>query len=376
MTHSHSLLTTRYSHLATHMLRFLLQRLLLTIPVILGIIFVTFILVRSIPGDPCVAMLGEKATPEGCAQYRERYGLNDNILVQFARYAGNLSTGELGTSLKYTSQTVGDLLLQRLPLTLELAIGAMTFAILVGVPLGILAAYKRKTFVDSGTMVVANLGLSMPVFWLGFLLAGFFGLVLKDTWFQLPTQSRLSAELSLPPLEKVWDIHPDGIIKGILTFFSNMYTVNALITWKMNVYWDSVKHLILPSIALGTIPMAIIARLTRSNLLDVLGLDYIRTAQAKGLGQRLILFRHAMRNALLPLVTIVGLQFGALLGGAVLTESVFGLQGVGTGIVDAIGARDYPVVQGFTLVIALIFVFINLLVDISYAYLDPRIRLS
>lgn len=358
------------------MLRFLIRRLLLTIPVIIGIVFVTFVLVRSIPGDPCTAMLGEKATKEGCAQYRERYGLNDNILVQFVRYTGNLASGDLGTSLKYTSQTVGDLLLQRLPLTLELTIGAMIFAILVGVPLGILAAYKRRTFIDSGTMIVANLGLAMPIFWLGFLLQAFFGVALKDTPFQLPTQSRLTSGLSLLPLEQAWGLHPEGFSKGFLTFFSNMYTVNALVTWKMNVFWDAVKHLILPSVALGTIPMSIIARLTRSNLLDVMGLDYIRTAQAKGLGERLILFRHAMRNALLPLVTVAGLQFGALLGGAVLTENVFGLQGVGTGVVDAIGARDYPVIQGFTLIIALIFVFINLLVDISYAYLDPRIRLS
>ena len=358
------------------MARFLIRRLLLTIPVVIGIIFVTFVLVRSIPGDPCRAMLGDKATDEGCAQFKERFGLNDNIFVQFTRYAGNMASGDLGDSLKY-GRPVGDMLLERLPLTLELTLGAMAFAILVGVPLGILAAYRRKSVADAATMVVANLGVSMPVFWLGLLLAAFFGLVLKDTPFQLPTSSRLTAGLRLPPLAETWNLQGwEGIPKGFLTFFSNIYTFNSLVTWNMTVFWDAVKHLVLPSIALGTIPMAIIARLTRSNLLDVMGLDYIRTARAKGLGQRLILFRHAMRNALLPLVTVIGLQFGGLLGGAVLTESVFGLQGVGVGLVDSIFVRDYPVVQGFTLVIALIFVFVNLMVDISYAYLDPRIRLG
>ncbi|HKP52203.1 MAG TPA: ABC transporter permease [Chloroflexia bacterium] len=358
------------------MARFLLRRLLLTIPVIIGIIFVTFVLVRSIPGDPCRAMLGEKATQESCAQFKQRFGLNDNIFVQFTSYTGNLLSGDLGQSIKF-GRPVGDMLLERLPLTLELTIGAMTFAILVGVPLGILAAYRRKSVADAATMVVANLGVSMPIFWLGLLLAGFFGLVLKDTPFQLPTSSRLTAGLTLPPLIQLWNLQGlEGFPRGVITFISNMFTLNALITWNMTAFWDAVKHLILPSIALGTIPMAIIARLTRSNLLDVMGLDYIRTARAKGLGQRLILFRHAMRNALLPLVTVVGLQFGGLLGGAVLTESVFGLQGVGVGLVDSIFVRDYPVVQGFTLIIALIFVFVNLMVDISYAYLDPRIRLG
>lgn len=358
------------------MARFLLRRLLLTIPVIIGIIFVTFALVRSVPGDPCRAMLGEKATDESCAQFKQRFGLNDNVFVQFTSYAGNLMSGDLGQSIKY-GRPVGDMLLERLPLTLELTIGAMFFAIMVGVPLGIVSAYRRKSVVDSATMVVANLGVSMPVFWLGLLLAGFFGLVLKDTFLQLPTSSRLTAGLRLPPLIEAWHLQGvEGFPKGVLTFFSNMYTFNALITWRMDVFWDAFKHLILPSVALGTIPMSIIARMTRSNLLDVMGLDYIRTARSKGLSQGKILFRHAMRNALLPLVTIVGLQFGALLGGAVLTESVFGLQGVGVGLVDSIFARDYPVVQGFTLIIAMIFVFVNLLVDISYAYLDPRIRLG
>lgn len=356
--------------------RFLLRRLLLIIPVLIGIVFVTFVLVRSIPGDPCVAMLGEKATPEVCAQFRERFGLNDNVIVQFGRYLSTLGTFDLGDSLKF-GRPVGTFLIERLPMTLELTLGALFFAIIVGVPLGIISANKHKTAIDAGTMIVANLGVSMPVFWLGFLLAGLFGVVLKDTPFALPTQGRLTAGLSLPPLEQAWNLgHVQGFAGSVLTFFSQWTTLSSLITGRFDVFLDAFRHLILPSVALGTIPMSIIARLTRSNLLDVMGNDYIRTARSKGLGESLILFRHAMRNALLPLVTVVGLQFGALLGGAVLTESVFGLPGVGKFLVDSIFARDYPVVQGFTLVIALIFVFVNLVVDISYAFLDPRIRLS
>lgn len=356
--------------------RFLLRRLLLIVPVLIGIIFVTFILVRSIPGDPCTAMLGEKATQEACDNYKERFGLNDNIAVQFGRYLVTLGTFDLGDSLKF-GRPVGSFMLERLPMTLELTIGALFFAILIGVPLGIISAYRHKSLVDAGTMVVANLGVSMPIFWLGFLLQGLFGIVLKDTPFYFPTQSRLTPGLTLPPLTEAWNLGDvGGFMGGVLTFLSQWFTLNSLITGHFDIFWDAIRHLVLPSIALGTIPMAIIARLTRSNLLDVMGNDYIRTARSKGLGERLILFRHAMRNALLPLVTVIGLQFGALLGGAVLTESVFNLPGVGKFLVDAIFARDYPVVQGFTLIIAIIFVFVNLLVDISYAYLDPRIRLS
>ena len=358
------------------MARFLLQRLLLIIPVILGIIFVTFVLVRSIPGDPCIAMLGERASAEACADFRVRFGLNDNIFGQFWRYASGLATADLGNSIKF-GRPVGDILLERLPMTLELAVGSMLFAIAIGVPLGIISAYRHKSPLDAGAMVVANLGVSMPIFWLGLLLAGFFGVVLRDTPFQLPTGSRLTPGLTLPPLDKAWNMGElEGVARGIFLFVSNMFTLNATLQGRWNVLGDALEHLILPSVALGTIPMAIIARLTRSNLLDVLGADYIRTARSKGLGERFVLFRHAMRNALLPLVTVIGLQFGALLGGAVLTETVFGLPGVGKFLVDSIFARDYPVVQGFTIVVALLFVLMNLLVDISYAYIDPRIRLS
>ncbi len=356
--------------------QFLLRRLLLIIPVLLGIVFVTFVLVRAIPGDPCRAMLGEKATDRSCEDFKVRFGLNDNIFIQFTRYAGNLLTGDLGKSIKF-GRPVDDILLERLPMTLELAIGAMTFAIVLGIPLGIISAYRHNSIFDAITMMGANLGVSMPVFWLGLLLAAFFGVALKGSPLQLPTGSRLTAGFSIPPLAETWHIENlEGLPNTILTFFSNMTTFNALVTGNWKVFGDAVKHLILPSVALGTIPLSIIARLTRSNLLDVLGLDYIRTARAKGVIERRVVFKHAMRNAMLPLVTVIGLQFGTLLGGAVLTESVFGLPGVGKFLADSIFARDYPVIQGFTLTIAMIFVTVNLLVDISYAYLDPRVRLS
>jgi peptide/nickel transport system permease protein len=359
------------------MAQFLIRRLLLIIPVLIGIIFVTFVMVHAIPGDPCRAMLGERATDKVCDAFKERFGLNDNIVVQFVRYVGNLAQGDLGTSIKY-GRPVGDILIERLPMTLEISIGAMIFAILFGIPLGIISAYRHNSPIDAATMVGANIGVSMPIFWLGLLLAAFFGVALKDTFLQLPTSSRLTAGLTIPPLAETWPFlqSASGLGKTIVTFLSNTFTFNALVTGNWKVYGDAIKHLILPSIALGTIPLAIIARITRSNLLDIMGLDYIRTARAKGLIERVVLFKHAMRNAMLPLVTIIGLQFGGLLGGAVLTETVFSLPGMGSFLVDSIFARDYPIVQGFTLVIALIFVFVNLLVDISYAYLDPRVRLS
>ncbi|CAG0934602.1 Dipeptide transport system permease protein DppB [Thermoflexales bacterium] len=353
--------------------QYFLRRMLLTIPVLIGIVFITFVLVRAIPGDPCRAMMGEKASQASCEAFKVRFGLNDNVVVQFGRYAGNLLQGDFGNSIKY-GRPVSTILLERLPATLELALAAMAFAVLLGIPLGIISAYRHNSPFDAGTMVVANLGVSMPIFWLGLLLAAFFGVVLKDTPLQLPTGGRLSAGISIPPLTDLKQL--EGFSLSAMTFLSNMVTLNALVTGNWKVLGDAVRHLILPAIALGTIPMAIIARMTRSNLLDVLGLDYVRTARAKGVKERSVVLKHGLRNAMLPLVTVIGLQFGALLGGAVLTETVFGLPGVGKFLVDSIFARDYPVVQGFTLVIAVIFVIVNLIVDISYAYLDPRVRLN
>jgi peptide/nickel transport system permease protein len=354
---------------------YIVRRLLLAIPVLFGIVLIVFTLVRLIPGDPCRAALGERATDEICDAYMERRGLNESIPVQFVSYLGELIRGDLGDSYRQ-GRPVTEMLIERLPVTIELAVMALLFAISVGIPLGILSAYKQNSSVDVGTMVVANIGVSMPVFWLGLMLQFIFAVVLKNTAIALPPSGRLSAGVTLDPLYVTWDWQVSGGLRTLLDFLSNIVLFNALITGNWAVLGDSLKHLILPAIALGTIPMAIIARMTRSSLLEVLGLDYIRTARAKGLGEGAVILRHGLRNAMLPIVTIIGLQFGILLAGAVLTETIFNLSGVGRSLYEAITARDYRVVEGFTLVIAVIFVAVNLVVDVSYAYLDPRVRLK
>jgi len=318
--------------------------------------------------------LGEHFTPEACFRYRERTGLNDSIPVQFVRYLGNMARGNLGTSLR-TSQPVLGIVLLRLPMTVELTISAMLFATIVGVTLGIISATRHNSIIDVLTMVIANFGVSMPVFWLGLMLAYLFAIVLKGTPLWLAPSGRLTPGASVVPLTVTFHLkNLRGIPLDVVTFASNLVVFNSLISGNWKVLGDALRHLILPSLAVGTIPMSIIARMTRSSLLDVLGLDYIRTARAKGLRERVVIFHHGLRNAMLPIVTIVGLQLGALLGGAVLTETVFGLPGVGTFLVASIFARDYSVVQAFTVIIALIFVLVNLIVDASYAYLDPRIH--
>jgi len=358
------------------MLQFITRRLILLVPVLIGVLLVTFIIVRAIPGDPCKVMLGERATEEKCAEFRERYGLNDNLLVQFGRFLVNMGKGDLGVSIRF-GQPVINLIAARLPMTIELTIGAMLFSTIVGVFLGIISALKRNTIVDTLTMIIANVGVSMPVFWLGLVLAYVFALLLKDTPFFLPPSARLTSGLALTQLADYWGLKDlNGFQKFVMDFLTHSLLVNALATGNWKLLGDGLRHLILPSVAVGTIPMAIIARMTRSSLLEVLGQDYIRTARAKGLPYNKVITRHALSNAMIPIVTIIGLETGALLSGAVLTETVFNLPGVGTALVGAILARDYPVVQGFTLVVAMVFILVNLLVDISYAYLDPRIRLE
>ncbi|MCX6055583.1 MAG: ABC transporter permease [Chloroflexi bacterium] len=358
------------------MSQFIGRRLLLLIPVFLGVILVTFMIVRLIPGDPCVAMLGERASPQRCEAFLERYGLNDNLFVQFTRYLGNLIQGDFGESIKW-SRPVTDMIAERLPLTMELTMLAMLFSTVVGIFLGVVSAIKRNTIIDTVTMVIANIGVSMPVFWLGLLLAYVFALLLKGTPFVLPPSGRFTAGFALQDLAVFLELKDlTGFKKFMIELMSNTVLINCIITGDWKIFWDSLRHLILPAVAVGTIPMSIIARMTRSSLLEVLGLDYVRTARAKGLFERKVITKHAMRNAMIPIITIIGIETGSLLSGAVLTETVFALPGFGTGLVGAILARDYPVVQGFTIVVALIFVFVNLVVDLSYAYLDPRIRLE
>ncbi len=312
------------------MTTYILRRLLLVVPVLLGVSFLVFWSIRWVPGDPAIAIAGELATPEFVAQVRQEMGLDQPVLVQYGRYLLRAAQGDMGRSVK-SSLPVAQEISTRLPKTLTLAATSLALSALIGIPIGIFSATRRNTWFDGGSMTLALLGVSMPIFWLGLMLMILFA-VLIPKWFGL------SGPL-LPP--------------------------TGTGTW---------QHLVMPSIALAANSMAIQARMTRACMLEVLRQDYIRTARAKGQVERLVIYRHALRNALLPIVTIVGLQFGTLMGGAVLTETVFAWPGIGRLLVDAIGFRDYPVIQAAVLVIALGFVLTNLVVDILYAYLDPRIR--
>ena len=354
-----------------HMGRFILRRLLTAIPVLLGIVALVFVIARLIPGDPCIAALGERATEEICDAYNKRYGLDEGLFKQFMIYLGDVLHGDLGTSFRF-NKPVTDLLIERLPTTLELAVAALTIAVVVGVPLGVISAYRHNSKLDVFTMLGANVGVSMPVFWLGLMLQYIFAVKLRDTPFQLPPSGRLDAGMIPEPFYEAWGLSANSLFE----FISNMVIINAILTLNGEVFWSAIQHLILPAVALATIPLAIVARMTRSSLLDVLGLDYVRTARAKGQKERLVVLRHGLRNAMLPVVTIVGLSLGTLIGGAILTETIFNLAGVGKTLFDAIESRDYTVVQGFTLVIAIGFVLVNLAVDVLYTYLDPRVRVT
>jgi len=360
------------------MIQFVVRRLIASIPVVLGVVVIVFILARVIPGDPCTAALGEKANAERCAEFNTRIGLHEPILVQLGIYLKQLATLDLGTSIKF-GRPVTALLLERLPTTVELTIFALLFAIPVGMLLGIMAASRRNSATDVGAMVVANIGVSIPVFVLGLVLAYVFAVMLKGTPIALPgvAAGRLSPGFRFETIPQAWGVEGlTGPPRAVLDFLSNMYLVNGLVTGQFNLFADAARHLILPAIALGTIPMAIIARMTRSSLLEVMGLDYVRTARAKGLRNRIVLFRHGFRNALLPVVTVIGLSIGGLLSGAVLTETIFGLTGIGRTIKESIDARDYVVIQGMAVIVAVIYVVVNLITDISYGRLDPRVRQS
>lgn len=334
------------------MARYLLKRIGLVIPTLLGILVAVFVLMRIIPGDPARLIAGERATPELMAAIRHEMGLDQPKLVQFWKFMSGVAQGDFGKSLT-SRQPVMDELMERYPATIELTIFAMLFAALIGILVGVVSAVRRNSVFDWGTMGAALVGVSMPVFWLGLMLLMLFAVKLK--W--LPPGARLHAKI-------MWN----GSTEFIL--------FESLIRGNWVVFQDVVKRTILPAIALGTIPLAIIARMTRSSVLEVLNLDFIRTARAKGLSERLVIYRHCLRNAMLPVITVIGLQVGALLGGAVLTETIFSWPGVGRYIVQSIGERDYPVVQGAIILVAFAFVLVNLLVDVLYTLIDPRIRYS
>ena len=339
---------------------YLIRRIFRTLLVMLGISLVVFVFVRSIPGDPAVAMLGERATPEAAAALREQLGLNkpwffnpaNPLDAQYPKYMSALLQGDLGNGIK-SNIPVRDDLSARFPATAELSVAALLFALVVGMPAGILAALRRNSIWDNLATTVSLIGVSMPVFWLGLLLSYFFAV--KLGW--LPPSARLSSSVNIEPI-------------------TGFYVLDGLLRGQPAAAWDAARHLVLPAIALGTIPLAIIARITRSSMLDVLGQDYVRTARAKGLSGRSVVLKHTLRNALLPVVTVIGLQAGALLGGAVLTETIFSWPGIGSWVYDAISQRDYPIIQGGVIFAALVVSLANLLVDLSYAALDPRIQYS
>jgi peptide/nickel transport system permease protein len=301
---------------------YVLRRLLALIPVLLGVSFLTFAITQVTPGDPVVLMLGNYATPERVLELRQQLGLNDPFFVQFGRYVWNAVHGNLGLSIR--GQTpVAQEILQRFPSTLQLTLAAVLFCWVAGIGLGLIAGTARRKIVDSSTMVLALTGLSVPSFWLAIILIILFGIKLK--WVSVTGGSGL-------------------------------------------------KDLILPAFCLGLAPAAVLARLTRSCMLEVMREDYVRTARAKGLGERLIMVRHVLRNAMIPVITVMGLQFGGMLGGAVFIESVFARPGIGRFAINAISARDYPQIQGMVLFTASLYVLINLAVDMAYGFLDPRIR--
>lgn len=349
------------------MTRYIIRRILGLIPVLVGISLLTFTLTRVIPADPALLILGERATPESRERLRETLGLNEPLFFnpsavaetgnpvslldsQYFNFVGGALTGDLGRSY-FTRIDVRDGLSQRFPATFELALTAMIFALVIGIPAGVAAALHRGTLIDTALLIGALSGVSFPVFWLAIILIYIFSINLG--W--LPPSQRLDVSLSLQPVTGLFVL--DGLLRG-----------------RPDISWNALKHLILPGIALGTIPLALVVRMTRSAMLEVLGQDYVRTARAKGLRQRLVVNKHALRNALLPVVTVVGLSFGTLLSGAILTETVFSWPGIGKWVYDAIAARDYPIIQGGVLFVAFVFVVVNLIVDLSYAVIDPRIQ--
>jgi peptide/nickel transport system permease protein len=333
-------------------LRYLVRRLLLLVPILLGVSLLIFFWIRALPGSPAESLLGERATPALVQAYRHRYGLDQPVYKQYWAYLKTTAQGDLGVSVA-SRRTITAEIKARFPATVELAVGAMMFAIAVGVPLGFMAAKRHGGIFDNVSLVASLIGISIPIFFLAIILKYIFAVRLG--W--LPSVGRESITSDAE--------HP-----------TNFYILDAIITRNWAALWDTIKHLILPAIALGSIPLAVVSRITRASVLDVQNEDYVRTARAKGLPPYTVDSRHVMRNALLPVSTIIGLQTGLLLSGAVLTETVFAWPGMGSWLRDAIFNRDYPALQGGILFLALVFVLVNLVVDLSYAIINPRIRYS
>ncbi|HTJ25292.1 MAG TPA: ABC transporter permease [Candidatus Limnocylindria bacterium] len=339
------------------MLRFAVNRAVRLVLVLLGITVVSFLFLHLIPGDPVTLRLGEHASPEEIALLRGQLGLDKPWWVQLAIYLGAVAHGDLGRSV-FDSQPVAEKLAQYFPATLELTCAAMLVAIVVGIPAGVLAAVRHRSPLDALTMSAVLVGVSIPVFWLGWILIYLLAVLPTHLGLNLfPISGRLSLRYYVPAR-------------------THLEVLDALLAGNGRAALDALRHLILPALTLGTIPLAIVAKITRSGMLDVLGSDYIRTARAKGLGESAVVVRHALRNALIPIITVLGLQTGLLLGGAVLTESIFAWPGVGRLAFDAISNRDMPLINGCVLLFAAVFVIVNTAVDLLYAAANPRIRYS
>jgi peptide/nickel transport system permease protein len=320
------------------------------IPVLLGVSIVVFFMVRAIPGDPAQIMLGQQATQAQVQQVRENMGLDKPIIVQYGLFFKDALRGDLGDST-VTGRPVTTELMVRLPATFELVAFAMLIAVLVGVPVGVIAAVKQYSLLDKTTSVLALTGISMPIFWLAMILVVIFGVNLE----LLPFPGRLDPTTGI-------------------TAITGLVLVDSLLTLNFAGFWDGLLHLIMPALALATIPMAVVMRMTRSSMLEVMNEDYVRTARAKGVVPWRVIVKHALRNAMLPTITVIGLQVGLLMGGAIITETIFSWPGIGLYAYNSISARDYASIQGVVLYGALLFVLVNLVVDILYAVLDPRVR--
>lgn len=334
------------------MSRFILRRFLSLIPTVLGISILVFFMIHLIPGDPAEMMLGERASVESLKQLREQLGLNEPLYVQYGLFMSRLVRGDLGRALR-TNEKITTEIIQRFPATIELSLAAILIATGVGMLAGIISATRQYSIFDYLSMVVSLIGVSMPIFWLGLVLMIIFSLHLG--W--LPLSGRLSYFIELETI-------------------TNLYVVDSVLTGNWTALKDAVWHLIMPAFTLSTIPMAIIARITRSSMLEVLRQDYIRTAKAKGLSPLTVYFKHGLKNAMIPVITVIGLQFGILMGGAILTETIFAWPGIGNWILNAVYARDFNAVQGGTMLVATVFVLINMVVDILYAWVNPRIKVS
>lgn len=333
------------------MLQFLTRRFLLVLPAFFGVTILTFVLIHLIPGDPVLMMAGERGmSPERHAQFRAQMGLDKPLPVQYLHYVGGVVQGDLGRSI-VSKRPVTEEFFTLFPATVELSLCAITFAILLGIPAGVLAAVKRGSILDHSVMAVSLTGFSMPIFWWGLLLILLFSVQLGWT----PVSGRISALYWVQPV-------------------TGFMLIDTLFSDEQGAFSSAVSHLILPTIVLGTIPLAVIARMTRSATLEVLREDYIRTARAKGLSPLRVVTVHALRNALIPVVTVIGLQVGVLLGGAILTETIFAWPGVGKWLVESIQRRDYPAVQGGILLVATVVIMVNLIVDVLYGIINPRIR--